>query len=138
MAPPKTRLDPLVQWKEREMETARAQLAERLKALAEAREVVLAREATLAGLSSAITSSDEADLLERAAARARVDIARAAEAVKAATAALEKSQLAYVQAHRRLETFRRANERQRTALIAEIEREERRTLDELANLLRKP
>lgn len=136
MAHPKTRLDPLVQWKERELEKARALLAARLKALSQARQAVASAGERLAGLSTQVTSSDEAELLERAAVRARADIAAAENEVKLATSALEKSQAAYTEAHRRLETFRRANERQRAAMVADIEREERRTLDELANLLR--
>ena len=52
--------------------------------------------------------------------------------------AVKVAQDAVTEVNRRVEMFRRANERQRAALVQEAERAERKTLDELALLLRKP
>jgi flagellar export protein FliJ len=132
----KTRLDPLVRWKEREVERAKLALAVRLKSLAIAQEHIAETSAQLGRLPTAATSVDELDLLERAIARGRADLDAARKEWAEADQALRKSQAAYAEIHRQAETFRRANERQRAALIQEIERQERKTLDEIANLLR--
>ncbi len=134
--PPKTRLDPLVRWKEREVERAKLALAVRLKALAIAQERISENLARLGRLPSEATSVDELDLLDRAVARGRADLEAARKEWAEADQSLRQSQAAYAEIHRQAETFRRANERQRAALIQEIERRERKTLDEIANLLR--
>jgi len=131
----KTRLDPLVKWKEREVERAKLALAERLKALAMAQERVEGTSAQLGKLPSQATSADELDLLERAVARGRADLAAARQEWASADQALRQSQRAFAEIHRQAETSRRASDRQRAALIQEIERRERKTLDEIANLL---
>jgi flagellar export protein FliJ len=134
--PPKTRLDPLVRWKEREVERAKLALAVRLKALAIAQERISESSARLGRLPSEATSVDELDMLDRAVARGRADLEAARKEWAEADQSLRQSQAAYAEIHRQAETFRRANERQRAALIQEIERRERKTLDEIANLLR--
>jgi flagellar export protein FliJ len=132
----KTRLDPLVRWKEREVERAKLALAVRLKALAMAQERIAESSAQLGRLPTEATSVDELELLDRAVARGRSDLEAARKEWAEADQALRKSQAAYAEIHRQAETFRRANERQRALLIQEIERRERKTLDEIANLLR--
>jgi flagellar export protein FliJ len=132
----KTRLDPLVRWKEREVERAKLALAVRLKALAMAQERIAESSAQLGRLPTEATSVDELELLDRAVARGRSDLEVARKEWAEADQALRKSQAAYAEIHRQAETFRRANERQRALLIQEIERRERKTLDEIANLLR--
>jgi len=134
--PLKTRLDPLVKWKEREVERAKLGLAVRLKALAVAQERIAEISGQLGRLPSQATSVDELELLDRAVARGRSDLEAAKKEWAAADQELRRSQEAYAQIHRQAETFRRANERQRAVLIQEIERQERKTLDEIANLLR--
>ncbi len=134
--PPKTRLDPLVKWKEREVDRAKLALAMRLKALAIAQERIAETAAQLERLPSQATSVDDLELLDRAVARGRADLEAAKKEWAEADQALRKSQAAYAEIHRQAETFRRASERQRAALIQEIERRERKTLDEIANLLR--
>jgi len=132
----KTRLDPLVKWKEREVERAKVALAARLKALAVAQEKLEDTAAQLAKLPAHATSADELDLLERASARGRADLEAAKKEWASADQALRQSQQAYADVHRQAETFRRASDRQRAVLVQEIERRERKTLDEIANLLR--
>jgi flagellar export protein FliJ len=134
--PPRTRLDPLVKWKEREVERAKLELAVRLKALAIAQERIAETEAQLGRLPSQATSVDDLELLDRAVARGRADLEAAKKEWSVADQALRLSQAGYAEIHRKAETFRRANERQRAVLIQEIERRERKTLDEIANLLR--
>jgi flagellar biosynthesis chaperone FliJ len=134
--PPKTRLDPLVKWKEREVERAKLELAVRLKALAIAQERIAETAAQLGRLPSQATSVDDLELLDRAVARGRADLEVAKKEWSEADQALRKSQAAYADVHRQAETFRRANDRQRAVLVQEIERQERKTLDEIANLLR--
>jgi flagellar export protein FliJ len=133
--PPRTRLDPLVKWKEREVERAKLELAVRLKALAIAQERIAETAAQLERLPSQATSVDDLELLDRAVARGRADLETAKKEWAVADQALRKSQVGYAEVHRQAETFRRANERQRAVLIQEIERRERKTLDEIANLL---
>jgi flagellar export protein FliJ len=134
--PLKTRLDPLVKWKEREVERAKLALAVRLKALAIALEHIAETSAQLGRLPSQATSVDDLELVDRAVARARADLEAAKKEWAVADQALRQSQAGYAEIHRQAETFRRANERQRAVLIQEIERRERKTLDEIANLLR--
>ena len=133
--PPRTRLDPLVKWKERQVERAKLELAVRLKALAIAQERIAETAAQLERLPSQATSVDDLELLDRAVARGRADLETAKKEWAVADQALRKSQVGYAEVHRQAETFRRANERQRAVLIQEIERRERKTLDEIANLL---
>jgi flagellar export protein FliJ len=134
--PLKTRLDPLVKWKEREVERAKLALAERLKALAIAQERIGEAQAQLARLPASVTSVDDLELIERAVARGRSDLDAARKQWAEADQSLRKSQEAFTQVHRQAETFRRASERQRALLIQAIEKQERKTLDEIANLLR--
>ena len=133
---PKTRLDPLVKWKERQVERAKLELAVRLKALAIAQERISETVAQLGRLPSQATSVNDLELLDRAVARGRADLEAAKKEWAVADQALRQSQAGYVEVHRQAETFRRASERQRAVLIQEIERRERKTLDEIANLLR--
>jgi flagellar export protein FliJ len=134
--PPKTRLDPLVKWKEREVERAKLALAERLRTLAVAQERIEEAQAQLGRLPAQVTSVDELELIERAVARGRADLDAARKQWAEADQLLRKSQEAFTQVHRQAETFRRASERQRALLIQAIEKQERKTLDEIANLLR--
>jgi flagellar biosynthesis chaperone FliJ len=118
------------------VERAKLALAVRLKALAMAQERIAESSAQLGRLPTEATSVDELELLDRAVARGRSDLEAARKEWAEADQALRKSQAAYAEIHRQAETFRRANERQRALLIQEIERRERKTLDEIANLLR--
>jgi hypothetical protein len=135
---PKTRLDPLVKWKERELDAARRALAARLKALADTRERIEKAQRDLTALPRGATNVDQLELIDRAVVRARKDLERATAEAEVAAKAVATAQVAVTEVHRRVEIFRRASERQRTVLIQEAERSERRTLDELALLLRKP
>ncbi len=135
---PKTRLDPLVKWKERELDAARRLLAERMQALASARARAEAAASELTKLPTQAKTIDDFALFEGAAAHARKQVALATAEAEVAGKAVKVAQDAVTEVNRRVEMFRRANERQRAALVQEAERAERKTLDELALLLRKP
>lgn len=131
---PRTRLDKLVQLREREEDDAAVDLARAQHTLHVARErLERAVEASRAdGRSPGRAALWE---LEENAHRRALQLVRVAEGeVSSASVKREDASASYLEARQDAETVRRVADRKRAELLLELSRRERRTLDEVATL----
>ena len=131
---PKTRLDKLVQVRERGEDTALENLARAQSSLGRATERLagLRQEARTDGRSR---GSAQLWVLEEAAhVRALHDVRTAEREVATALKKEQQARLGYTAAHRDAEVARRVQEKKRAEIRDEREKREQRSLDELATL----
>jgi len=131
---PRTRLDKLVQLREREEGDAAVDLARAQHSLHQARERL---EQAVEAARTDGRASGRAALweLEEAAHRRALQRVRAAQGeVSTAAVKREDASLSFREARQDAETVRRVAERKRTELVLELSRRERRRLDEVATL----
>jgi len=131
---PRTRLDRLVDLRERGEEDALAALGKAQVQLRAARERLAAAEAAARADGRARGSAAHFELEEAARRRLLQDVRAAAEAVAAAEKQEAAAADAYRAARQGAEAMRRAAERKRGELVAEAHRKERRAVDEVATL----
>lgn len=126
-----TRLDPLVRLREREEERARLGLARALESVAAARSV-LERAVELARR-DALEAGSAADweLRQLAHERALRAVREAEDALAQAQRGAEEARTACEEAHRRTEAVRRVAEARREEALAELDRQERKLMDEI-------
>jgi flagellar export protein FliJ len=131
---PKTRLDRLVQVRERGEDSALENLARAQSSLGRASE-------RLAGLRQAAQSDDRAFgsaelwvVVEAAHARTLNEVRGAEHDLAQASQRVGVAREGYSSAHRDAEVARRAQEKKRTEIRSERERREQKALDELATL----
>ena len=131
---PKTRLDRLVQVRERGEDAALRSLAVAQSALGRASERLAASQAQ--SRSDARARSGAADWMVEEAAhlRALQDVRNAERAVAQAIGEERQARAGYIDAHQRAEAVRRAQEKKRTEIKTDRETRETRALDELATL----
>lgn len=131
---PRTRLDKLVQLREREEDDAAVGLARAQHTLHAARERL--ERAVEASRADGRAPGDAALWeLEEAAHRRALQRVRVAEGeVSSAAVRREDASLTYREARQDAETVRRVADRKRAELLAELSRRERRHLDEVATL----
>jgi len=131
---PRTRLDKLVQLREREEDHAAVGLARAQHRLHAARERL--ERAVEASRADARVPGDAAHWeLEEAAHGRALQLVRVAEGeVSSASVRREDASASYRDARQDAETVRRAADRKRAELILELSRRERRSLDEVATL----
>jgi len=132
--PPKTRLDRLVNFRERSEESALQSLA-----LAQSSRDLAAR--TLAGFRRQAREDErekgaaELWMLEEVAhLRALRQVARAETDLAAALRKEQSARAGYTAAHRKAEVARKVQDKKRAEIVAEREKRERKALDELATL----
>jgi len=131
---PRTRLDKLVQLREREEDDAAVDLARAQHTLHAARERL--EQAVVASRADRRAPGDAALWeLEENAHRRALQLVRVAEGeVSSASVQREDASLSYREARQDAETVRRVADRKRAELLLERVRRERRTLDEVATL----
>lgn len=131
---PKTRLDKLVQLREREEEDAAVDLARAQQTLRAARERL--EQAVEASRADARAPGNAAlwELEENAHRRALQLVRKAEGEVSTASVKREGASLCYREARQDAETVRRVADRKRAELRLELTRRERRVLDEVATL----
>jgi len=133
----KTRLDLLVQLREREEEAARLEFAKAAAAVQRARalETALRERAAKERDLGRPSGADEWEIVEASQRRAAVAIEAAAQKTREAVEAERKARAILDEAHRAAEAMRRAAEAKREELRLEEERQERKELDALGQLL---
>jgi len=131
---PKTRLDKLVQLREREEDDAAVDLARAQQKLHAARERL--EQAVEASRADGRAPGDAAlwELEENAHRRALQLVHKAEGEVSTAAVKREDASLCYREARQDAETVRRVADRKRAELRLELVRKERRVLDEVATL----
>jgi len=130
----RTRLDRLVKLRERGEEEALASLGKAQVELRAARERLEAAERAARADGRARGSAAHFELEEAARRRLLQAVRSAAEAVAAAEKQEAAAADAYRAARQEAEAMRRAAERKRGELLAEADRRERRSTDEIATL----
>lgn len=131
---PKTRLDKVLQLRERAEETALADLARARATVDRAREQLSKAidHARQDGRTAGPVDMWQVDELAR---RRALQMVRAAEGeVRKASDGESRALEGYLSAHVETETVRRVQGRRRTEILGEMDRKERRDIDELATL----